>query len=195
MTEKWVARGLVSCYLSDDNGRTWRRSKQSLYAKRDDDRPIVTQEPGVVELSDGRLLMFIRTDAGVQYFSRSADGGETWSPPAPSPLPSPLSPASIERIPNSNDLLAVYNHRGSADGPNPRLRSPLTTAISRDGGQTWIHRRDLETDQNGWYCYTAIEFVDGRALLAYCAGKSAPGEGLATTRVTSVDVDWFYGRE
>jgi hypothetical protein len=195
MTHKWAARGLLSCYLSDDSGRTWRRGRQSFYATSGDGQPIVAQEPGVVELADGRLLMFIRTDAGVQYFSHSTDGGDSWTNPAPSPLSSPLSPASIKRIPNSNDLLAVYNNRGKGDGPNPRLRTPLTTAISPDNGQTWIHRRNLETDKDGWYCYTAIEFVADRALLAYSAGTSSQGKGLATTRVTSVGIEWFYGRD
>ena len=189
---QWNKRALLSCYSSDDGGRSWRRSRQSLYATNDDGKPVITQEPGVVELAGGCLLMFIRTDAGTQYFSHSTDSGETWSKPEPSSLSSPLSPASLKRIPGTNDLLAVYNDHSRVDSQSANRRTPLTTSISTDSGQTWIHRRNFETAEDGSYCYTAIEFVDRRVLLGYCAGQSSKGGGLSTTRVTSIGVDWLY---
>ena len=68
--------------------------------------------------------MYIRTNAGVQYFSYSQDQGETWSPVQPGNLKSPLSPASIERIPSTGDLLAVWNNnyqKGRDGGKGRRL--------------------------------------------------------------------------
>ena len=122
------------CYLSDDNGKTWRRSKDPFKGYAPDGRRITLQEPGVVELKDGRLMMFIRTDAGSQYVCHSSDGGETWSKPGPSSLASPLSPASIERIPWTGDLLCVWNdHSGVHPFPEGR-RTPLCLAISKDEG-------------------------------------------------------------
>ncbi len=41
-------------------------------------------EPTVTELSDGRLLMAVRTSHDVHYLYSSGDGGETWSEPVPS---------------------------------------------------------------------------------------------------------------
>jgi Neuraminidase (sialidase) len=59
--------GVIMCYLSDDNGRTWRRSKDSFKGYGPNRERITVQEPGVVELKDGRLMMFMRTNAGSQY--------------------------------------------------------------------------------------------------------------------------------
>jgi photosystem II stability/assembly factor-like uncharacterized protein len=129
------------------------------------------QEPGVIELKDGQIMMFCRTTLGSQYNSYSKDGGDTWSDPAPSSLVSPLSPASIKRIPKTGDLLAVWNDHS---GPHGDGRTPLTIAISQDEGATWVRRKNLRDDPAGWYCYTAIEFVGGQVLLAYNAG----GAGL-----------------
>ena len=176
-------------YYSDDAGRTWRRSKSTLEA------PAKTragfQEPGVVELKDGRVMMFIRTQLGSQYLSCSSDGGDTWEEPKVSSILSPLSPASIKRIPKTGDLLMVWNDHSEV---NPDFRSsattggkrtPLTVAISRDEGKTWIHARDVLNDPEGWYCYTAITFAGSRVLLAFAAG----GHGLPHLSRTSLA--WF----
>ncbi len=73
--------GIVMCYLSDDLGRTWRRSKSQLTGKLPaSGKRVTVQEPGVVELKDGRLMMFCRTTAGSQYLSFSSDGGDTGRP-------------------------------------------------------------------------------------------------------------------
>jgi hypothetical protein len=179
MKGQWSKRGLLSCYLSDDDGRSWRRSRQSIYAANGDGQRVITQKPGVMELGDGRLLMFIRTDAGVQYLSHSSDDGGTWSKPERSSLSSPLFPASLKRIPGTNNLLAVYNDHSRVDSQSANRRTPLTTYISTDNGQTWIHRRNLEAAEKGSYCcYTAIEFVDRRVLLGYCAGQPSTGVGF-----------------
>ena len=89
--------GHAMCYLSDDSGGTWRRSRTVLTTpKTAEGEPVHLQEPGVVVLKDGRLMMFMRTSSGSQYLSYSSDQGENWSPPLPSSIRSPRSPASIE---------------------------------------------------------------------------------------------------
>jgi hypothetical protein len=172
------------CFVSDDNGRHWRRGEPVRV-----DREVASglQEPGVVELRDGRLLMFCRTNAGAQFFAHSSDAGETWSEPRPGTLPSPLAPASIERIPGTDDLLAVWNNNST----RAYHRTPLTAAISIDDGQSWNHLKNLETDPKGLFCYTAIEFVDDHVLLAYCAGRNGVREGLSTTKITREPLSWF----
>ncbi len=184
--------GVAMAYLSDDSGKTWRRSGTILEPPPASRAGL--QEPGVVQLKDGRVMMFIRTMQGSQYLSYSRDDGDTWSPPAPSTLASPLSPASIKRIPSTGDLLAVWNDHARVDeamraseGPRPSggKRTPLTVAVSRDEGATWIHRQNLLDDPDGWYCYTAIHFVGRRVLLAFNAG----GGGLPPLSRTSMA--WF----
>ncbi|NLH42786.1 MAG: hypothetical protein GX448_13190 [Planctomycetes bacterium] len=179
----WAA--IDMCYLSDDNGRTWRRSRDTFKGFAPDGKRVTLQEPGVVELKDGRLMMFIRTDAGSQYLCYSSDGGETWTKPEPSELASPLSPASIERIPWTGELLCIWNdHSGLHPYPKSK-RTPLCLAISKDEGRTWSPSRIIENNPDGWYCYTAIAFVDNRILLAYCAGDNQVG-GLNRLKVVAV---------
>jgi len=186
---KFSGHGVVSCFLSDDKGSTWRQSRSQLTGKTPKGH-VVLQEPGVVELKDGRLLMFMRTNAGCQYRSFSKDGGESWSPAEPSNIISPVSPASIERIPTTGELLLVWNDHRDVEPACRGKRTPFTAAISRDEGETWEKVRTLEDDPGGWYCYTAVEFVGDRVVLGHCAGRQATG-GLNLTQITLFDVDWL----
>jgi len=184
---KWDSAGVIMCYLSDDNGKTWRRSQDSFQGYAPGGRRITVQEPGVVELKDGRLMMYLRTDAGSQYVCYSDNGGETWSKAEPSALASPLSPATIKRIPGTGDLVCVWNdHSGVHPYPAGR-RTPLCLAISKDEGKTWSRSQIIEGDPDGWYCYTAITFLEDQMLLAYCAGDKTVG-GLNRLKVRSVPV-------
>ena len=183
----------VETFFSDDNGETWRRGLSRLQVRTPDGVQHTAQEPGVVELGDGRILLWMRTDAGCQYFSHSADRGETWSEPQPSPFVSPLSPTSIKRLP-TGDLLALWNDHASHPEMNTRgpawahgARTPLAAALSQDDGETWTAARILEDDPNGWFCYTAIHPLDdGTVLLSYCAY-----EELAHTRIVKIPLAWF----
>ena len=172
----------IVCYLSDDQGKSWRASTSTLKSE------LLAQEPGVVELSDGRLLMFCRS-RDCQLVSHSKDGGDTWSRLVRSNIAQPTtSPASIERIPTTGHLLLVWNN---GDDPladvKPVGRRPFSAAISKDEGATWEHIRNLGADPQGWYCYTAIEFVEDHVLLAHCEYP-----GLNSLQITRVPVSWLY---
>ncbi len=187
--ERFRGRGEALCYLSDDNGKTWRCSDTVLEAPANSGTGL--QEPGVVELRDGRLMMLCRTDLGCQYRSYSKDGGVTWSPAEASDIISPVSPATFERMPQTGDLLLVWNnHRGIAENLRGK-RTPLTAAVSRDDGQTWEHVKNIEDNPDGCYCYTAMEFAGDSVLLGYCAGDSKAG-GLNRTQALRIRTDWFY---
>ncbi len=181
-------RAIALWYLSDDEGKSWREADTwwALPART----ATGLQEPGVVELADGRLFSWMRTDQGAQFGSYSTDGGNSWSLPGATTLASPASPASIKRLSGSTDLLAVYNdHSGRFPFPKGK-RTPLVMAISSDGGKTWPRRKAIESDPDGWFCYTAMHFVDDALLLAYCAGDSKIG-GLNRLRTRRIAVDWL----
>ncbi len=155
-----------------------------------DGKRTTTQEPGVVPLQDGRLMMFCRTNAGSQFLSYSQDDGDHWSPWQPSTLQSPLSPATIQRVPWSGKLLGVWNdHRGRHLFP-PGKRTPLCVSVSQDDGLTWGPSRVLEPNLDGWYCYTAMEFIGQRLILAYCAGDTQVGR-LNRLKVIALDQAWI----
>lgn len=171
-------------YYSDDEGQSWRQSKTLVDIP---DSKAGAQEPGVVELKDGSLMMWIRTDKGKIYRADSRDKGETWSNPEPMTLDSPLSPQSIKRIPSTGDLLLIWNN-------SPDKRYPLTAAISKDEGKTWQHFRNLDEDPEHTFAYTSIEFLKDRALFTYYLGPAhrVRGEGRWSLKLKAVPLNWFY---
>lgn len=181
-------RAITLWYYSDDEGQTWQESATWWAIPVRSGSGL--QEPGVVELPDGHLWSWARTDQGAQYGFSSTDGGKSWTAPAPTEMKSPTSPASVKRLPNSSSLLAIFNdHSGRFPFP-AKKRTPLVAAISTDNGQTWPKARLLEEDPDGWYCYTAIYFVDDAVLLAYCAGDNTVG-GLNRLRIRRIGLDWL----
>ena len=173
--KSWDRRALAIWYYSDDEGLTWKES-DTWWAL-----PAVTtsglQEPGVVELPDGSIYAWFRTDQGAQMESRSTDNGVTWSLPRLTELKSPVSPASIKRVPGTNTLMVVFNdHSGKVPAPaKANQRAPQAIAFSTDGARTWGPSQLIEDDLAGWYCYTAIQFTDDAVLLAYVAGNEQIG--------------------
>jgi len=175
------------CYLSDDGGRTWRRSAGQV-----DQPQRGAMEPEVVELSGGKLLMIIRTQLGKIATSLSRDGGEHWDEPATLPLQAPESPATIRRVPGSGDLLLIWNNRYQPGAGHGGPRTPLTAAISPDDGATWKHVRNLESDPEQGYAYTSVAFHDGRVLLSYYVAEGASGR--ISSRFRSLPLAWFYAQ-
>lgn len=184
-------KGQITCYLSDDAGQTWRRAQTLQKAVKADGSRVSAQEPGVVQLNDDRLLLWVRTTAGEQYRSFSRDDGETWSGFEPMGIASPNSPATIERVPSTGDLLLVWNNHQHLPLEKRTFRTPFNLAVSRDDGNTWQHVKTLMDDAHGWYCYTALTFVDDHLLLGHCAGDRRTG-GLNLSQITRVPLAWVY---
>lgn len=181
--EKIVSRGSALCLLSDDEGKTWRQSESALEAPPESKAGL--QEPAVIELKDGRLMMLCRTDMGSQYRSYSHDGGVSWSSAEATDILSPLSPASLVRMPKTDDILLAWNDHRDITEALKTCRTPFTLAVSNDEGLTWNRIRTLDDDPNGWYCYTALECTEESLLLAYCAGDRRTG-GLNTTQIVRI---------
>jgi sialidase-1 len=179
--------GSAWSYYSDDDGITWKPGNE--VANPDS---VIIQEPGVIELKDGRILMWIRTNAGVQYESFSNDLGVDWSSARRSIIPSPLSPAAIDRIPKTGDLLLVWNNNDQSAAASRGKRTPQTVAISKDEGKTWEKIQNIETDPDGWYCYTAVHFTGSSVLLGYCAGSQLKNTHLSETDIVRIPLSQIY---
>ena len=180
--DKWLNNAKLFSYYSDDNGHSWHSGKEVP-----DPGEVIMQEPGVVELRNGNILMFIRTHSGFQYLSYSKDKGETWSTAERSNIKSPLSPASITRIPATGDLLMLWNNNWA-----DQKRTPLNIAVSTDEGKTWSHIKTLEDDPDKMYCYTAIHFTGDHILLGYCAAGQSKWGMLSETDIRRLNVGGIY---
>ncbi|MBW3538850.1 MAG: exo-alpha-sialidase [Planctomycetes bacterium] len=173
------------CYLSDDGGRTWRKGKGVVDAARRG-----AMEPEVVELTDGRLLMIVRTQLGTIGRSYSQDGGETWSDLESLGVQSPEAPATLRRIPATGDLLLIWNNTYVPGAGHGGPRTPLTAALSADEGDSWRIVDDLEADPKRTFSYTSLTFVGHRAVMSYW--ESDPATNRLSTRFRSLPVAWFY---
>jgi sialidase-1 len=167
-------------FYSDTDGHSWWAADNDI-----DVLPHECQEPHVVELRDGRLLLLFRTYSGCVGRSFSADGGKTWSAGEllwDLPMSRHASAVTVDRIPSTGDLLLI---RCTGDGGDDgRLRTPLTAAISRDEGQTWTLEKPIAADRDDDYGYQSVTFVDDLALVSFHAR-----DGLHLARI---GVGWFY---
>jgi len=164
------------CCLSDDDGRTWRDSQRVRPARGG------CWEPACVELRDGRVMMLMRTRLGGQYKSISADGGESWSVPEPTPLVGTAAPVCVSRVPGTGDLLAIWNHN-----PGATTRNPLTAAVSKDEGETWLGFKNIEDAPDDAWAYPALTWVADRALVTYFNYK-----GGLSLKLGCIPAEWFY---
>lgn len=176
------------CYYSDDNGQTWRAGKGIVRLPK---YRTGAQEPGLVELKDGSVLMIVRCQQERVYKSISTDGGNTWTEPEPmEQLVAPVSSATIMRIPSTRDLAIVWNY-------SPKMRTPLAIATSGDEGKTWGNIKYLETGYFS-YAYTSFLFLPDaeHLLLSYwvdhTSSRPNPGIGIKVRRIA---LDWLYRPE
>jgi len=198
---------LIYAYLSDDDGQHWFESVNANYPYFANGHGL--QEPGVVELKNGKLWSWSRASAAglspkfaSQWVSTSDDEGMYWSEAKPSQFLSPCSPMSVKRIPTTGHLLAVWNdHSGRFPIPERKaewgqkkswMRTPLVTAISTNEGKSWKHHLVIEDTPDHGYCYTAIHFVDDAVMLAYCAGGASTKLPLDRLRVRRLTIDELY---
>ena len=189
--DKWpvVRRSLAQVLYSDDIGRTWKGSELVDIPNNEDG----ADEPGVIELRDGRILMYFRTDLGGIYQSFSSDSGVTWTMPEPMNLAAPKSPAVIKRIPSTGDLLIVWNHTlPHRRGGQHTDRFPLSVGVSQDEGQTW-KIKDLDTDVRFTYGYPSIYFSKDQTLITYWAAREWPW--WVSLKLKALPTPWLYQQE
>lgn len=173
------------CYYSDDDGKTWQMSEQTIdLPKRG------AEEPMMIERKDGSLLAVLRTSLGAVYRSESKDGGRTWSKAESTGLKAPASPPLLKRIPTTGDLLLVWNHTYDPKHHHQGERRPLVSAISKDDGATWTNIKVIEPAPKGGAAYPAVTFVGDSALLTYYYQPVGIG-GTSGVRLKHIPIDWF----
>ena len=187
----WDSRCTAYYFYSDDDGKSWKESTPCYMPTVNSTSGL--QEPGLIELKNGILWGFARTDLGRHYEMFSFDRGETWTVPQASRFTGACSPLSMKRDPRNGNLIAVWNpipqYLGQERFPEWNGgRTPLVTAVSADDGKTWSEPLVLDDDPRSGYCYTAIHFVGDDVLLAYCAGGVGDGCCLSRLRIRKLPI-------
>ena len=132
--------------ISDDEGKTWCSSHSQIFVNRGHISHSAG-EPTVVALTDGRLLMDVRTVLGRRYFCYSEDEGMCWSKAKATEVGSGSTPAMIRRMP-TGELLMVWTQVSWIESLRGYHRHRLSCAISSDEGQTWEKFKNLESLDN-----------------------------------------------
>ncbi len=134
--------------VSDDHGRTWRRSRFVPAPQGGDENQIV-------ELADGRLLMDIRQNSGPhRWLAESADQGWTWGEPRPGLTVTPVM-CALERF--TSRAAGDDRDRIIWTGPKGPDRRRLVIRMSEDEGKTFPEERLISSDYAAYSDLTILE--------------------------------------
>jgi cyclophilin family peptidyl-prolyl cis-trans isomerase len=137
-----------------DKGATWTATPPI-----NDGKSAGLIQPALLREGTRWIIALMRSDAGRVYESRSADGGETWSPPAPTVFPNPNSGLDAVTLRDGRHILA-YN-------PVTEGRGVLAVAVWA-AGIGWRRVLTLEEEKGAEFSYPAvIQRRDGRVHVTY----------------------------
>jgi len=164
---RWVAFSL----FSDDVGRSWRHGNfVDLGGHGHHDGAL---EPTIAELTDGRLLMLIRTNLDQFWQAFSEDGGKYWRTIKPSGIDASSAPGYLLKL-KSGNLVLVWNrlkperytfprqnlanrvHAQQAEIPASWHREELSITFSEDDAETWTKPVVIGRQKGGQLSYPYI---------------------------------------
>lgn len=121
-------------------------------------------QPMIVPLDERRAVAFLRDfdPSWKLWISRTSDGGQTWTPVAPTDVPNSSAPVAALSL-GGERILAVMND-------DAKRRHELRLSLSEDGGDSWrmIHR--LRDDAGDARYPMLRRLPNGQILLAYSHG-------------------------
>jgi len=178
------------CFYSDDEGKSWKESvKKVTLPKRG------ALEASIAQLAGGSLIMSVRTQLGGPYLAWSDDEGQNWSEPVFSGLEGGESCTCIRRIPGSDDIVLFWNN-SKYDINHPShfgKRTPLTAAVSSDGGKSWKMVKNLLADPDAEYTNLDCFFTrQGKAIITYMYSTAGFSRDRLPLEACVVDKKWFY---
>jgi len=155
-------------FVSDDQGRSWRRSNVlDIGQGRHDHAGSI--EGSVVERKDGSLYQLLRTETGWLYEAVSRDGGLLWEDFGPSQIKSVTCCPQLGRLADGRIAL-LWNHPPRHRPDNARSREELSLAFSSDECKTWSAPKVIAANYGG----------GGRVSYPYLYERK-PGELWSTT--------------
>jgi predicted neuraminidase len=123
-------------------------------------------QPTAWEYAPGRVKMLMRATraVGAVCVAESKDYGRTWSPAHPTTIPHSNSGLDAVRLADGRIVLAC--------NPTHEGRSPLSLLVSKDNGESWPRRLDLETASGEFSYPSIIQAADGRVHVVYTHRRS-----------------------
>ncbi len=199
----WLSNGgrahrpsMVSTIYSDDHGATWQRGAVVVVDSPEVRNP---SETVAVELSDGRVLLNIRSEAEAhrRLITISPDGAHDWSPlQFDDALLEPVCMASMLGLRHTPGTI-LFANPDTLEQTLPRARGVsrdrknLTVKLSRDDCRTWAASQVIEAGPSGYS--DLAEAADGSVVCVYEDGYI--DHMYDTRRLTAArfSVDWVMG--
>jgi predicted neuraminidase len=129
--------------ISKDSGKTWRECR---IPKSDG-----LVQPSVVKLGAHSYIAFLRSRYADWIYRSTSSDGCAWTAPVPTKLPNNNASIQAARLKDGH-LVIAFNNSSAPPGvrkPQTAPRMPLSVALSKDNGKTWIAVRDIETGDAG----------------------------------------------
>ncbi len=165
---------------SDDDGATWH-----LGGGLDQSVPNngVANESSVVQLPDGSLYMSIRDNASAaRAYSRSYDGGATWTNLATTPdITTPSVEGSLLRVDANTVIFAAPDSTSNS-------RQQMTVWYSTDNAQTWSVGKTIFYDFASYSDMTLVG--NDTVLLSFALGRTN-GNSATSIALVRFNLNWL----
>lgn len=191
--QEWVEEPqghfVMRTYVSDDDGQSWHKSN-AIDLGGDGNHDGALEAP-LVQLSDGRLYMLLRTNLDRLWEAYSWDEGTTWLKIGPSRFDASTSPARLLRLQSGPIVLiwnrlypegldaskqASYPRRGGGDGLTLRRsnwhRNELSVTVTEDETKTWSRPFVLLRDPKNDIVYVRMTEVRPGTIIVGCKGDA-----------------------
>ncbi len=194
---RWMKQSCLT-YYSDDEGKSWEQGEYCTLLQKDfpdkEYKKLTLQEPGLIELKEGRVFMIMRTKLGNPFKSISSDGGKTWSQPVPiKELQTPVSPQTLFRLPDSGHIAVIYNNNPVGERDRNCDRTPLAFAVSKDAGKSFKFRKIIQPMLGRTYDYVSARIYNRDVYLSYREWQIGdyPHLTLSDHKLLIIPLEWF----
>ena len=188
---------VVATIYSGDRGQTWERGE--IVLRHDGETFINPSEHVAVELTDGRVMLNIRTESrrNRRVITISNDGATGWTEPRfDEALFEPVCCGSLIRISSSPSMLLFVNpdssdRKPTRTGKASYPRENLSAKLTFDEGTTWPVSRVIDPGVAGYS--DLAEAADGTIYCLYEGGGR-----MARNKFVSIvhfDSAWINGEE
>lgn len=167
---------VISTFYSKDNGVTWQMG-EIIPSTKEVESP---NETVAVELSDGRIMLDIRSMAHMRSTAFSTSGTENWSEAKNDKSRiDPCCFGSVVRLRDDESYRLL-----SVNCEHETKRENVVLKVSDNDGLTWSVKRTIDVERGG-YCDIA---VDERNKLIYVLYEKRWGAYVFLCRITA---DWL----
>ncbi|MBQ8600538.1 MAG: exo-alpha-sialidase [Clostridia bacterium] len=222
----------IVVFYSDDDGESWTErellpSAPPFVVKPPHKGPRWQQysaEPTIAELVDGELVMFVRTSQDYYYTYRSADHGDHWTGPEPSPFHGTITMPVLQKLSDGRIVFFWCNTQPMPELDHTQAFPPLTPreltgysedvftnrdanhlAVTEDDMQSWIGLRELFLNpirNNGDFRSIGGANSKDKSVhqaqmveLPYHKLLIHFGQNTSARKVVLLDVNWLYEQE